>query len=243
MSANTTVLSNSTSSYLRRAGVAIDDLSAGDRTVIAATWYTGDVTLDNGVIFSFQRAGGVWKSSQRTSNQALQWRYNNGGTNVDVIGNTVYGKWLHTAVTRNNTTGATFAYFLLSGFNPASPSFLITPSLGNTTVHATDCALFTDYDDQFNAFPNGLGLGHWIEYAGVLTQAQCLAQFAQRAPTATVLAGTYTYLDCMTAASVEVDAGSTASNFTKSGTFVSFASQPSEWSQGNGIFFGSGTTG
>lgn len=231
----------SSTGYLLRTAT-LDDLTAGNRSYVGAIRFDADLTVDNGVLFNSKHAGGDdWKLSHRISNQALQWRSNLGATNIDVIsGASAYTHWIHFAITRDVSTTAIFAYFLLEGFNPASPSYLITPSRGNQSASGTTLGLWTDVSDLTSL--GGNAFGHWIQYAGVLTEAQVLAQFQQRAPTATVAAGTYTYLPCNDATTVHVDAGSTATNFTPTGSFNNFASEPVEWASApvNSYPFGAG---
>jgi len=159
-------------------------------------------------------------------------------TNTDVaIGSnaSLVGRWIHFCYTYNVGSGAQSIYCLIEGFNPASPSFLITPSRATTTALVpVSLDVFTDSVSDF--FLNGK-IAHFIVCPLELTQAQAIAQFQQRAPISAIVAGgAYTYLDCQNAASVQLDLGTTATNFTRAGSFTDSQEQPIEWQRRPVIF-------
>ncbi|HEY8098249.1 MAG TPA: hypothetical protein VIE65_19485, partial [Methylobacter sp.] len=153
-------------------------------------------------------------------------------TNTDTSlgsNSSLVGKWIHIAFTYNHSTGAQHVYALTEGFNQSSPSFLITPSVGTTSIALPNSAVV--YNDSSGALFFTGKLAHFILTPLELTQAQVIAQFQQRAPISAVTGGgSYTYLSCNNAANIAVDSGTLASNFTKSGTFTDdFVDQPLEW--------------
>lgn len=160
-----------------------------------------------------------------------------GPTNNDVsLGSnaSLVGHWLHLCFTWNGTTRAQSIYALLEGFNAGSPSFLITPSraAGPTAFLPSGTTGLNVFGDTFGDDFLAGRIGHFIVTPLELTQAQAIAQFQQRAPTATITGGgSYTYLGCTDAANAGTDLGTTASNFTKigAGTFTDSSDQPSEW--------------
>lgn len=158
------------------------------------------------------------------------------GTNAALVGH-----WVHWCYTFNQGTGAQHLYALLEGFSPNSPSFLTSTNIGVSTIGLpTNVNAFDDAPGGGDHFPGGLN-ARMVLTPQELTQAQALAQFSQRAPTGVITGGgAYTLLACTSAANVQLDAGTTASNFTKSGTFTDSSDQPLEWNPG--LYFGSGTT-
>ncbi len=161
-----------------------------------------------------------------------------------VANSTTDGHWVHIAIvfTGNTTAGSVNLYAALEGFNPASPSYLYTVNQGGVDPARTTGTtyIFTDGDIDL---PGGARIGHVILTPQALTEAQLLAQFAQRAPTAVVTGGgSYTYLSCTDAANVHVDSGTFATNFTAAGAgvFSDSQDQPSEWAN-SGLIMGSPT--
>lgn len=143
---------------------------------------------------------------------------------------TIVNHWVHIAWTRSNTTGAGNLYAILEGFNPLSPSYLATPSLGATVLN-----LF-NVPDHWGVFDDGEGedstdliMGRTLFVNVELTEAQVLAQFGQKAPIATVSGATFSFLALDDSTVPAVDQGNTASNFTAAGSATDYAGQPSEW--------------
>lgn len=226
---------------------AITVSTAGDFALLFACKWPAAVngTFPTPAILRTATAG-FWTAFQddAANGDDIEVEYKTGAsTNNDVsIGSnaSLVGKWIHFAFVYTHSTGAQSIYVLTEGFNPASPSFLLSPSVGTTSATLpTIVDVFSDVRDDL-PFVNGK-IGHVIVAPFAPTQAQVIAQFQQRAPTAAFSgAGSYTYLACTDAANVEIDAGTTASNFTKTGSFTDSTEQPLEWAAQapNTLFFG-----
>jgi len=138
--------------------------------------------------------------------------------------------WLHWAVTVS-ATGNTNFYSALEGFNPSSPSFLVTPGLGTTDQGGGVVSLF---DDQTGAgsVSTVIRSARFLMCAKELSQAEVVEQWRQRPPTDAVKAVSYSWLDCSDAATVEDDIGSTNLDWTRDTTGGGFSDQtqaPKEW--------------
>jgi len=226
--------------------------TGGFLTRAATLTLTGDVTCIIAVKFGDSPANGVYRTGVSLHNGTTGlWVYYQfppddtnaaiaeyhtgasqpGTTHDDSLGSnaSLTGKWIHLAFTRRASDGNQNVYALTEGFNPASPSFLISPSVGTlTTENANTIDVWRDNATDGDV-GNGLSIAHVIICQGELTQAQVLQQFQQRGPTDAVKAFSYTYLACKDETAPEVDLGSTATNFTKSSTFAADATYPLEW--------------
>jgi len=151
------------------------------------------------------------------------------GTSVDIAaGSSVYNKWVHWAISVSSTQQAVL-YAILEGFNPASPSYLVHSSVGTVRSDA-DMARFCIEASDNTTVATNTRQGHLIVSEFEPTEAEILAQFAQRAPTAAFAAHDHLYLPCNDAANVNDDQGNPGTNWTLTGTFAGAANQPFEWS-------------
>lgn len=143
----------------------------------------------------------------------------------------------HCAWTVSAANAAKF-YLLREGFNPSSPSYVITPAQGTIASDVTQSSLWIQGTDG-NWQTQTVELARSILLGAELSEAQVLALFRQRAPTAAVTAVAYNWLNGNDAATIEVDHGSAGQNWTKTGaSFTGRAWQPIEWISANPILFG-----
>lgn len=154
----------------------------------------------------------------------------------------IVGKGVHLAYTRNTATGAQNVY---AAFEGSPGTLLITPTVGSYDGGAGFGSTIQFLADSDGDLGTGVIVARSLLVQAELTQAQVIAQFGQRAPTAAVTAASYSLLGMQNAAAPNIDIGSTATNFatdTSAGSFSDNAWQPTDWATGNGIFFGAGTT-
>lgn len=156
-------------------------------------------------------------------------------TNFDIpIGSSIglSGKWVHLCWTKN-AAGDQHIYALTEGFDPISPSFLLSPTaVGNVAGSLSlpdSLNPWVDYATNTSEIGTNIILGRVIAASVEVTQAQAITQFQQRAPTSVITAVNYTYLSMTDASAPEVELGTTGVNFSKTGSFSTFASEPSEW--------------
>lgn len=145
---------------------------------------------------------------------------------------TLDGVWVHLGFTWNAGSTDQKLYALTEGFNPGAPAFLVPPANAGTQApwQPNPTTAFVWCDSLFGGDPGiDIALGHLIIVDQVLTQAEMIAQFQQRAPIAAVTAGNYTYLDMLDPTTVEIDVGNVAQPFAKTPGFAVEAGEPSEW--------------
>jgi len=137
------------------------------------------------------------------------------------------GIWIHAGFTRVGSSGVQKIYIIKENFDPVTPSYLISTTGGTLTAAAA--TTLCGWIENTGAQGLNVSLAHAIVSDFVATEAQMLSQFSQRAPTTAFSTPTYTYLSCDDETAPEVDKGSTAANFTKTGTFAADATMPAEW--------------
>lgn len=248
----TTTSVKSGGAFISRASGAL--ITAGDFSIIGASKWSAAVNGNFPCAFALQGVAGaasadwveLFQDDVPNGDDIFQsWQLLTGGTGAVLGSNAaLVGKWIHWGYSYVALTTTLTLYAILEGFNPASPSFLLSTSatvkapLNNTTFL---------WNDNSGDIGIGLSEAHWISAGVAMSQAQVLAQFGQRAPTSVVTAVAYSYLD-MSTTNPTTDLGSIASNFTATNNsggaaFTIDPSQPSDWNvAGNGIFFGAGTT-
>lgn len=229
----------SSGGYLIRNNGAIIDLTGGFSYILAIklTTIQGAGVYRAGFVLKDVADGGftnVYQYPPDALGGGLVTELNTPGFAALLLGDnpTLDGVWVHLGFTWNAGTTDQFLYALTEGFNSGAPAFLIPPANAGTEPawQPNPTTAFVWTDDLFGSDPGiDVALGHVIIVDSVLTQAEIIAQFQQRAPTATVMASNYTYLDMLDPATVEVDMGSTAQNFAKTPGFAVEAGEPSEW--------------
>jgi hypothetical protein len=116
---------------------------------------------------------------------------------------------------------------------------VISPPQGTIATDITQSSIWIQGTDT-HWQTQTLQLARNLLVAKELSEAEVLALFKQRNPTAAVTAVAYNWLDCTNPATVEVDHGSGGQNWTKTGaSFSGTAWQPIEWIRPTAPLFGS----
>lgn len=148
-----------------------------------------------------------------------------------------YGKWIHWCLTVD-ASGNAHLYMLFEGFNSSSPSFLIATNIGTIERVSNEIVLWVEKSASTgNPDPGTLATtvrqARFFICQKELSQAEVLAQFAQRALTAAVAAATPNQILDLSDASgtnPQDDTGSANSDWTNSGGgFADETDEPSEW--------------
>jgi len=177
-------------------------------------------TLDTG-------SGSKWELYQLVGTQTFEafWRDNANAAQTLTTRTSANGTWTHVAFSRSGTTGGKLQA-IDQGFNRSSPTYLVNQAITVQSLAAV-LELFTY---RSGSDTSGGIFGRVIVAEAALSDAQILDQWKSKAPTGAFTV--HSHYPMASAATVATDASGNAHNLTltNSGSFVDWATEPSDWS-------------